>query len=249
MIKVDPAAPPARVTRGGQEVDADLLGTEILVDPGTVEVVAAGADGVEIRRSAVAAAGQRLEFSLPAFAVLNQSPARRAVRVVTYVTGGIGLAGALVGTGFALGAVARNNDSQACLPNAPTCPARSDALTAANVATVSFAIGLPALALGTVLFIVSRPSIAAPPRSAVSFSIAPGPRGVWISGDVLNSGGSDHRGDGGEALPEINWSLSLAPAEARRSLRSSSAPSDLGAVFDAAALWKALAVRLTRRST
>jgi tetratricopeptide (TPR) repeat protein len=182
VIKIDPAAPPARVTRGGQEVDPDLLGTEIFVDPGTIEVVAAGPDGAEIRRSAVAAVGQRVEVVLPAFAVLKQSPARRAVRVVSYVTGGIGLAGALVGTGFALGAVARNNDSQACLPSAPTCPARNDALTAANVATVGFAVGLPALALGTVLFIVSRPTVAAPPKSAVSLSIAPGPRGVWITG-------------------------------------------------------------------
>jgi tetratricopeptide (TPR) repeat protein len=180
VIKVDPAGPPERVTRGGLEVDADLLGTEILVDPGTIEVVAAGPDGSEVRRSAVAPAGQRVEVVLPAFAVVKQSAGRRAVRVLSYVTGGIGIAGVAVGTGFALGAIARNNDSKACVPTAPTCPARDDALTAANVATVGFAVGLPALALGTVLFFASRPATAAPAKA--SLSIAPGPRGVWITG-------------------------------------------------------------------
>ena len=181
VIRIDPAGPPARVTRGGQEVEAELYGTELLVNPGTVEVVARGPDGSEVRRSVVAAAGQRVEVVLPAFAAPKQSPGRRATRVASYVMGGIGLAGVVVGTGFALGAVARNNDSQACPPAAPTCPARNDAITAANVATVGFAVGLPALAMGTSLFILSRPAAAAP-KGAVSISIAPGPRGVWITG-------------------------------------------------------------------
>jgi hypothetical protein len=182
VIKIDPAAPPTRVTRGGQEIEAELLGTEIFVDPGTIEIVAAGPDGAEIHRSVVASVGQRAEIVLPAFAVLKQSPARRATHIASYVTGGIGLAGVAVGTGFALGAVARNNDSQACAPGAPTCQARNDAIVAANVATVAFAIGLPTLALGTVLFFASRPTAAAAPKSAASFSIVPGPRSISISG-------------------------------------------------------------------
>jgi|HubBroStandDraft_6_1064221.scaffolds.fasta_scaffold240482_2 hypothetical protein len=181
VIKFDPAAPPARVTQGGQEVDPDLLGTEIFVDPGTVELVADGPDGTEIRRSVVAAAGERAEVVLPAFAPLKQSPARRATRIVSYVTGGIGLAGVAVGVGFALGAIARNNDSQACAPSAPTCQARNDAIVAGNVATVGFGVGLPTLALGTVLFIVSRPTAAAP-KPAASLALVPGPRSISLTG-------------------------------------------------------------------
>jgi hypothetical protein len=184
VIKVDPAGPPARVTRGGQEVDADALDHEMLVDPGTIEVVARGEDGTEVRRSVVASVGQSVEVVLPAFAVPKTTPGRRAMRVASYVAGGVGLAGIAVGTGFALGAVARNNDSQACTPTAPTCPARNDAVTAANVATVGWAVGLPATALFAVLFFASRPSAPAAPaaKSAASFSILPGPRGVSIAG-------------------------------------------------------------------
>ncbi len=78
-------------------------------------------------------------------------------RALAFVTGGLGLVGVGVGTAFGVHAIARNDDSKACVPNAPTCPARGDALTAANASTAAFVAGIAAIGASVALFVVSRP--------------------------------------------------------------------------------------------
>lgn len=175
VIRVDAAGPPARVERAGQVVPAARLGTELMVDPGTFEVVATSADGAVFRRSLTAAPGDRLEVAIPSFKpAAPPVPVEHPVaRAFAYVTGGLGIAGLAVGAGFGARAMARNSaskDPKICPPQALTCAARDEALTAATLSTVGFSIGVAGIGAGTALFIVSRPS---PPESAVSLAITP----------------------------------------------------------------------------
>jgi hypothetical protein len=188
VIQVDPTAPPARVTRAGEEVRAADLGAELVVDPGSFEIVAAGPDGSEIRRSVTIAAGQRLEVVLPALARKPLAPVEHPVmRALAYVTGAVGLAGVGVGAGLGALAISRNTASMSCMPSARTCPARDDAFTAANASTAAFVVGLAAVGTGVVLFVVSRPSAPAVPGSAVSIGLSPS---VGARGGGLSVGGA-----------------------------------------------------------
>jgi hypothetical protein len=177
VLRVDPAGPPARVTRGGQEVPVDRLGAELPVDPGAFEVVATAPDGRAWRRALVAGPGQRLEVDIPAFKAADAGPAppvtHPVARAFAFVTAGLGLAGVGVGAGFGARAISLNNassDGKTCAPKAPTCPARDQAYTASTVSTAAFVVGLGAASASVALFVVSRPT---PAQGAVSLSIFP----------------------------------------------------------------------------
>ncbi len=188
VIRVDAARPPIRVTRAGQVVPADRLGTDLLVDPGPFEVVATAADGREFRSALVAAPGQRLEVVIPAFAT-QDAPVAHPVehpvaRALAWVTGGLGLVGVGVGAGLGVHAISENNSSMTCAP-APTCPARDAAYAAANGSTAAFAVGVAALGASAVLFVVSRPS-----ASPVAVTIAPSVAGRGGTGGTVSMTGT-----------------------------------------------------------
>ncbi|MFT3765894.1 MAG: hypothetical protein QM820_10300 [Minicystis sp.] len=179
VIRVDAASPPERVTRDGVEVPRADLGTEILVDPGRFEIVAAAPGKGDVRRAVVAERGQRVEVVIPALAPTSAPVAPptsdgAGLRTAAYVVGALGLVGLGVGAGFGVRAMGKNSDSKdpaVCAPAAPTCAARDDAFSSATISTAAFIAGGAALGAGVVMFVVGRPK-AAPP--AVSFAPAPG---------------------------------------------------------------------------
>jgi hypothetical protein len=102
-------------------------------------------------------------------------------RTVALGLGGLGVAGAAVGTIFAITAKSRYSDSLALCSAADqnACSAdgvsrRNDARAAGNVATVAFAVGAAAIAAGAVLWLTApraRPS----DRAAIRVGLAPAP--------------------------------------------------------------------------
>lgn len=84
-------------------------------------------------------------------------------RVFAYVLGGVGLVGVGVGSYFGLRAFSKWSDSDKQCPKNDQCTAAGaaaakDARTAADVSTVSFAVGGAALAVGAWLFFSAEPS-------------------------------------------------------------------------------------------
>jgi len=97
----------------------------------------------------------------------HRSPDRAAngddQRTLAYVLGGVGLVGVGVGSYFGLRAYSKWSDSDAGCPRNDQCTsagaeAAKDARSAADVSTVSFAVGGVALGIGTLLFFTSKPS-------------------------------------------------------------------------------------------
>jgi serine/threonine-protein kinase len=85
-------------------------------------------------------------------------------RTVGVIVGGLGVAGAVVGTVFGVRSFGKNDDSSAhCTTGTPDrcddlgLELRSDATEAATVSTVMFAVGGTALAAGIVLFVTAPP--------------------------------------------------------------------------------------------
>ena len=99
-------------------------------------------------------------------------------RTLAYVLGGVGVVGVGVGSYFGLRAYSKWSDSDAGCPKDDRCTAAGaqaakDARTAADVSTVSFAIGGAALGAGAFLFFTAEPS--QPETAKLWFRPAVGP--------------------------------------------------------------------------
>ncbi len=170
----------ARVKMDGAELGAKLDGTAVTVDPGE-HAFSFAADGyapVEVPFTVLEGGKlQRVNAVLPA-------PVRRSpvTRPLSYAALGVGTVGVIAGAGFGLAAMLDKAALDgACVGGA--CPARAqhdiDALHSdGTVANVAFGVGLPVLAAGVVLWLLSSGSEKAPSREAVWV----GPRAAGVVG-------------------------------------------------------------------
>ncbi len=181
-------APGLVIRRDAEEVGKAVLGTPIAVDPGP-HVIEATAPGYQVWQTTVTIGkeGDTQTVTIPALTMA----AKRAntLRTVSYVVGGVGLAGVVVGGIFGgLAASAKSSLKAECPGN--VCPAGqpandlADAHRKATISTIGVAVGGAALATGIVLFIVSgkgEPRDKAQPAPAAAFVPVFGPQGGGFS--------------------------------------------------------------------
>ncbi|HTN85001.1 MAG TPA: hypothetical protein VL242_14985 [Sorangium sp.] len=200
-LVLPPSAPPGtRVTRDGVELANPALGMALPIDPGehVIVVQPPGAPPTEVR--VPIGRGERkvieLKVEIPAQAApaapspkpapspavtQARSDAPSGWRVGSYVAGGLGIAGVVVGSAAGAVALAKKGDIEDnCAGidcNSKGKEAADKGQTMGNVSTVAFSVGAAALATGAVLFLLS-PS---PPSSSAGG--AGGPRtGLRLGG-------------------------------------------------------------------
>jgi len=179
-----PGAAPAgsRVWLDGTELSPDQLGVMLPIDPGAHElrVVAPGLPTQQQQLTLVPHQERRVDIDLPAARPTPRAPSRRdeppsqpstsTARTLSYVTGGVAIAGLGVGVTTALLAVGRKAtiedhcDGLECRDQAGK-DAADEAQAFAAVSTAGFVIGAAAAAAAIVLWISSEP---APRKSAGS---------------------------------------------------------------------------------
>jgi hypothetical protein len=196
--------PDLEIRRDGEAIGRPGWGVPIPVDPGvhSVEAMAPGRKSWQGQASVEGAAPASIEVpalaeaapettpapspSIPA-APVAASPAPAAPpaepaashgsgqRTIGLVTGGVGLAGLIVGTTFGLIANSDNNDAKTHCPTDSTCNSQgiastTSALHAATASTVAFIAGGAMAAVGLVVYLTS-PSDAA--RSSGRLGLSP----------------------------------------------------------------------------
>lgn len=178
VVNVTEPAPGIEVRRDGVAVARAEWGLAVPVDAGT-HVYEATAPGYKAWKSSIDVAGEggKATLVVPALEKLPPGAAEgppgggplpssswRPLRTVALVSGGVGVAGLVVGTIFGLKASSTYDasllgcprDKNLCTPAGVS--QRNDAITQGNVATVGFVVGAVAVAAGVVLWIVAPPS-------------------------------------------------------------------------------------------
>jgi hypothetical protein len=164
------------IRRDGVEVGRAAWDVAAPVDPG-VHVIEALAPGYEPfsttiaveQDGATATAAVPLLVKLPTqatppVAIAPGADAQRgpsALRIASYVTGGVGIVSLGLGTAFAISAKSKRDDANATCPttlcnDAAAVDASQSAGRAADIATGAFIVGAVALAGGVALFLLSR---------------------------------------------------------------------------------------------
>jgi hypothetical protein len=201
--------------RDGVAVDRAEWGIAIPVDPGP-HLVAATASGHKSWSSTVAVtqSGAQVTLVVPALAALpveasgpptvapvalaavdgfqsstesDRHHGSSAQTAIAWVIGGVGVAGLVVGTGFAVSAKNKYNATLLeCEPVNPTlCTAqgvsgRNDARSQGDVATLAFGLGAAAIVAGAVLWLTAPPTESSKP--GVSLGVAPTLGGALLEG-------------------------------------------------------------------
>jgi hypothetical protein len=205
VIDVKANAAGLEIKRDGVLVAAAQWGTPIPVDPGPTRLTASAPDrrtwettivgGAEGTTASIAIpeleqAGDPSQAPAPVVAAAaagsppNRSetpPAMSTTRRLAIVSGGVGVAGLLVGTIFGLQSIARHDEAGAHC-DGPSCrdaeglSLKADARRAGNVSTVAFAVGALGLAGGALLWLTPGSP------SATQLGLGPatiGVRGQW----------------------------------------------------------------------
>lgn len=203
-IEVPPTshAPGLVITRNGAPVPDALWGATLPVDPGSLVIRAtapgrrpfettldARAEGttIPLRIPTLAAEIVAAQTNLPHPREAPAEPAFGAQRSAALVAAGLGAVGLGVGTMYGLRALERrdaSNDGPCDAGNycdAEGLALRADALDAAGVSTLAFALGAGALGLGVVLWTTAPDAPDAPPpaRAALHAGLGPTPRGAF----------------------------------------------------------------------
>jgi len=115
----------------------------------------------------------------------HHAPSARTA--IAWVIGGVGVAGLVVGTGFAVSAKNKYNATLSeCEPAAPSlCTAqgvsgRNDARSQGDIATLAFGLGAAAIVAGAVLWLTAPAT--EPPKPGVSLGVAPTLGGARLGG-------------------------------------------------------------------
>ncbi len=210
-LTIGVAAPDAGlvVHDGTRTVEPSVFGVAIPVDPGS-HTIEATAPGKKPWQSVVQVApdGASVTLAVPALATDETAtasaaapvpaapppapaaendvdrPAGSTQRTAGWITGGVGVAGVVVGAVFGLVASSKNSQAKGLCPTL-ACPNQGDfdqhaslvdsAKTARTVAIVGFAAGGAALIGGTVLIVTAHKR---PPRDALRFAPVVG-AGQW----------------------------------------------------------------------
>ncbi|MEO5726054.1 MAG: hypothetical protein ABI134_06085 [Byssovorax sp.] len=181
-------APGLVIRRDAEEVGKAVLGTPIAVDPGP-HVIEATAPGYQVWQTTVTIGKESDTQSVNIPALTMAAKKANTLRTVSYVVGGVGLAGVVVGGIFGgLAASAKGSLKDECPSD--VCPAGqpaedlAGARSKATISTIGVAVGGAALATGIVLFIVSgkgEPRDEARPAPAAAFVPVFGPQGGGFS--------------------------------------------------------------------
>ncbi|MBX3192677.1 MAG: hypothetical protein KF819_37175 [Labilithrix sp.] len=195
VVVVPPSA--TRVRRDGSDVPRVAWGSPIPVDPGehVVEVTLAGG-AITIERVTVEAAGDEKTLTItapeapptaespPPTPEVRESP-RTGRTIVAWSLVGLGAAGVGLGAYFGLRAIAKKNESDEGCPGgsctAGAVAANEDAKRAADVATISFAIGVVSGAIGATL-LLTAPRTRTRSALRVSPLAGPGVGGLAVGG-------------------------------------------------------------------
>lgn len=201
-IAVPNPVPGIEVKRDGVLVGPGQYGSAVAVDPGSHEIVVT-APGKErwTTKTDVAAAAQAT-VTVPALVDERPSAGSGAAaqggadvkphglgtqRTLSLVAAGVGVVGIGIGTVFGLKDMSKLDESKGhCVGNA--CDAvgvglRDDAVSAGNVSTVAFGVGIVALAGAAVLwFTAPRGASSGQNRGPIAPSIGIGPRGAIVGG-------------------------------------------------------------------
>jgi hypothetical protein len=205
LIKATADAPGLVIRRDGQEIGKAILGTPVPVDPGK-HIIEATAPGFQVWQTTITLGKESdtqtvvipplVEAKKDDVAAGNPgSPGgapgpNKSLRTVSYVVGGVGVAGVLVGGIFGgLAASAKSTLKTECPNNAcPTGQATDDlnaAKSKALISTLGLGIGGAALATGVVLFFVSgskgEAKDEAKPEPKAAFVPVFGPQGGGFS--------------------------------------------------------------------
>ncbi len=182
-------APGLVIRRDNEEVGKAVLGTPIAVDPGP-HVIEATAPGYQVWQTTVTL-GKENDTQTVNIPALTAVPTKTSsLRTVSYVVGGVGVAGLVVGGIFGgLAASAKSTLETECPGN--VCPAGqptddlAGAKSKALISTLGIAVGGAALATGVVLFLVSggksAPHDEAKPEPKAAFVPVFGPQGGGFS--------------------------------------------------------------------
>lgn len=181
-------APGLVIRRDNEEVGKAVLGTPIAVDPGP-HVIEATAPGYQVWQTTVQI-GKENDTQSVNIPALTMAPKKaNSLRTVSYIVGGVGAAGLIVGGVFGgLAASGKSKLTTECPNNAcPTGPAADDLASTkgkATISTIGIAAGGALLATGVVLFIVSgksEPKDEAKPAPKAAFAPVFGPQGGGFS--------------------------------------------------------------------
>jgi hypothetical protein len=187
------------IRRDNQEVGAGMLGTAVPVDPGP-HTIEATAPGYSVWSTSVVV-GKLKDSKTITIPLLLKNPdadkvggaapagPNKSLRTASYVVGGVGVVGLVVGGVFGgLAASGKSKLKTECPNNACPAGAAADDLAStkgkATISTIGIAVGGAALATGVVLFIVSGKSESkddAKPMPAAAFVPVFGPQGGGFS--------------------------------------------------------------------
>lgn len=178
-------APGLVIRRDNEEVGKAVLGTPIAVDPGA-HVIEATAPGYQVWQTTVQI-GKENDTQSVNIPALTMAPKKsNSLRTASFVVGGVGVAGLIVGGVFGgLAASGKSKLETECPSNAcPIGPAADDLASTkskATISTIGIAVGGVALATGVVLFIVSgskgEPKDEGKPLPKAAFVPVFGPQG------------------------------------------------------------------------
>lgn len=192
------ALPAERPPNLAIRVDGELLQvsnptTQLLVDPGTHEVVASAPGHVESRLSVPAPEPGgttlvRIPPLTPLSSVTTGSDERAGAshfngrEIAAIVTGGVGVAGVVVGSVFGLRSQSKHDESDRyCSGNVCRDPRgvelMNQARSAGNASTVSFVVGAVALGTAVTLLLFELPS-----DDTAATQVGLGPDGVRVQG-------------------------------------------------------------------
>lgn len=144
----------------GEDVPKAALGSPVPADPGK-HVIEATAPGFNVWQTTVTVGAKNDNQKVEIPPLVAKPKPSNSLRTAAYVTGGVGLAGLVVGGVFG-GLAASDASSLEKLCPDKKCStkeaqdARASANTKALVSTIGIGVGGAALATGVVLFIVSR---------------------------------------------------------------------------------------------
>jgi hypothetical protein len=181
-------APGLVIRRDNEEVGKAVLGTPIAVDPGP-HVIEATAPGYQVWQTTVQIGKENDNQSVNIPALTMAPKKSNTLRTASYVVGGVGVAGLVVGGIFGgLAASGKSKLKTECPNNVcPTGAAVDDLASTkgkATISTIGIAVGGAALATGIILFVVSGKSDSkedAKPMPAAAFVPVFGPQGGGFS--------------------------------------------------------------------
>jgi hypothetical protein len=148
-LRVSEETPELQITVGGSTIPRDRWSASITAAPGTIVVRASAPDREPVRLEREAAAGERVQFDIPALAVLPPS-ARRSK--LPFIVGGAGVAAIGLSIGLGLHARSSYNDAKA----AGDINGVESAQTEADIGTFFFIAGAAAVGAGAYLWYRDR---------------------------------------------------------------------------------------------